>query len=265
MGTGMTKSARCLGRNPHDPARVARCLQAHNVLNLSTLPSRPAARDWSQKNGVDTTYQMFANDRLGDCVIASLLDLFLTWGHQTNTTLLLTEQDALDGYQKFGGWDPKNSVATDNGCVMLDVVTRLQREPLAGKTIKTFVHVNPRNPELLAAALEFFGGLWLGWDLPLAWQDADIWGVSPIGSTSGDWAPRSWGGHATHGNLWSPAMAGLITWNEHQPFTIPAAQLYCSEAYALMSVDMWAVLTSGHCPAGIDVQQMIDLGSIVGG
>jgi len=28
---------------------------------------------------------------------------------------------------------------------------------------------------------------------------------------------------------------------------------------------MWAVLTSGHCPAGIDVQQMIDLGSIVGG
>ena len=252
-----------LGRNPHDPFRVARCLQAHNVLDLSKLPTRPAARDWSQKNGVDTTYQMFANDRLSNCVIASLLDQFLTWARQTDTAFLPTEQDALDGYQNFGGWNP-NDPSTDGGCVMLDVVTRLQREPLAGKTIKTFVHVNPRNAELLAAALEFFGGLWMGWDLPVAWQRAEVWGTSSTGSTAGDWAPASWGRHATHGNLWSPALAGLITWNEHQPFTIPAALLYCSEAYALISNDMWAVLESSRCPAGIDVQQLIDLGSLVG-
>jgi hypothetical protein len=259
-------SACKLGRRPHDPTKTASCLQAHDVLDLSTLlPARPAARDWSQKSGVDTTYQMFGNDSLGDCVIASLLDQLLTWAGQTGALFLPTLQDALDGYQKFGGWDPNNSKATDNGCVMLDVVTRLQEETLAGQKIRGFVHVNPKSPELLAAALEFFGGLWMGWDLPIAWQSAGVWGTSPNGSTSGDWAPASWGRHATHVPLWSPGMAGLITWTEHQPFTLDAAPAYCSEAYALVSDELWAILTSGQCPAGVDVQKLLDLMPVVGG
>ena len=253
-----------LGKLPHDPAATARCLQAHDVLNLSTLPSRPAARDWSQKDGENIAYQMFGNNIYGDCVIASLLDEFLTWAGQTGASFSPAEQDALDGYQRLGGWDPNNSAATDNGCVMLDVVTRIQKEQLAGQTIRAFVHVNPKNLELMAAALEFFGGLWMGWDLPLAWQQADVWDVSPTGSKSGDWTPGSWGGHATHAPLWSPGMAGLITWNEHRPFTLQAAPVYCSEAYALVSDRLWAMLTSDRCPAGIDVQKILDLMTVVG-
>jgi len=253
-----------LGRLPHDPAKVARCLQAHDVLNLSTLPSRPAARDWSQKDGVNTIYQMFGNDYLSDCVIASLLDEFLTWARQTGAAFNPTLQDALDGYQKFGGWDPNNSAATDNGCVMLDVVTAVQKQQLAGQTVRGFVHVDPKNLDLLAAALEFFGGLWMGWDLPIAWQQADVWDVSPAGLTTGDWAPASWGRHATHAPLWSPGMAGLITWAEHRPFALEAAPAYCSEAYALVSDELWAVLTSGRCPAGVDVQKLADLMTVVG-
>ena len=252
------------GRLPHEPARIARCLQAHDVLNLSSLPARPAARDWSQRDGADVKYQMFGNDEYGDCVIASLLDEFLTWAGQTGAVFDPTRQDALDGYQKFGGWDPNNSAATDNGCVMLDVVTAVQKQPLAGQTVRAFVHVNPKNLDLLAAALEFFGGLWMGWDLPLAWQQADVWGVSPTGSKSGIWTPRSWGGHATHAPLWSPGLAGLITWNEHRPFELEAAPAYCTEAYALVSDSLWAVLLSGQCPAGIDVQKLIDLMPAIG-
>jgi len=253
-----------LGRLAHNPAKTALCLQAHDVLNLSQLPSRPAARDWSQRDGVDVAYQMFGNDSLSDCVIASLLDELLTWAGQTGAVFNPTLQDALDGYQKLGGWDPNNSAATDNGCVMLDVVTAIQTQQLAGQTIKAFVHVNPRNLDLLAAALEFFGGLWMGWDLPVAWQQADVWDVSPAGLLTGDWAPASWGRHATHAPLWSPGMAGLITWCEHRPFTLAAAPAYCTEAYALVSEQLWTVLTSGRCPAGVDVQRLVDLMPVVG-
>ena len=253
-----------LGRLPHDPARVALCLQAHDLLNLSALPTRPAARDWSMKSGVETTYQMFANDRLGTCVIASLLDEFLTWAAQTGALFSASEQDALDGYQKFGGWDPSNSVATDRGCVMLDVVTRLLSETLAGQTVRAFDHVDPKNEVLMAAALELFGGLWLGWDLPLAWQGADVWDVSSAGIKTGAWAPGSWGGHATHSPLWSPTRCGVITWMEHQPVTMPAVAAYCSEAYALVSDRLWAVLTGDRCPAGVDVQRLVDLMPDVG-
>ena len=134
MNTTMQKPVYKLGRQPHDPLKTACCLQAHDVLNLSTLPSRPAARDWSQKNGVGTVYQMFGNDVHGDCVIASLLDGFLTWAGQTGAVFTPTTQDALDGYQKFGGWDPNNSAATDNGCVMLDVANRIKTEPRATRS-----------------------------------------------------------------------------------------------------------------------------------
>ena len=254
-----------LGRQPHDPLKTARCLQAHDVLDLSTLPTRPAARDWSQRDGVDTTYQMFGNDYLNDCVIASLLDQFLTWAGQSGTSFAPTLQDALNGYQQLGGWDPSNSAATDNGCVMLDVVTRIKTESLAGHRIKAFVHVDPKNLDLLAAALEFFGGLWMGWDLPIAWQQADVWGTAPDGKLTGDWTPASWGRHATHAPLWSPGMAGLITWCEHRPFALEAAPAYCSEAYALVSDELWVVLTSGRCPAGVDVQKLVDLMPVLGG
>ena len=35
--------------------------------------------------------------------------------------------------------------------------------------------------------------------------------------------------------------------------------------YALISQDMWAQLTGGRCPAGVDLQKLIDLLPVVGG
>ena len=252
-----------LGRKAHDPVAFACHLQAHDVLNLSTLPSRPAARDWSMKDGVGFEYPMLRNGDLGICVIASLIHKFLTAARQTGVPFLPTDEDALDGYRRFGGYvdgDP----STDNGCVMLDVGRRVMSEPLAGQTIKGIVAVNPRNLDLVEAANEFFGGLWLGWDLPIAWQQADIWVRSPNGSTSGDWSPASWGRHATHSPLWSPRLIGVETWTEHRPVEVAAIPTYCSEAYAVLTDHLWAVLTGDKCPAGIDVQKLVDLLPVVG-
>jgi hypothetical protein len=253
-----------LGRLPHNPAKVAKCVQAHNILNLSTLPLWPAARDWSMKDGVDFVYPMLLNDQLGDCVIASLIHKFITSAGQTNTPFAPTEQDALDGYKRFGGY-VEGDPSTDRGCVMLDVAKRVCTEPLAGQTIRAFVAVDPTDIDLMAAVCEFFGGLWVGWSLPTAWQDSDIWDVSPTGSVSGPWAPASWGLHATHDPIWSPARAGVRTWTQRKEVTIPAVRTYCEETYAIISQTLWADLVGDRCPAGIDVQQLIDLLPVVGG
>ena len=265
MGTASRGTGRKLGRLPHDPAKVARCVQAHDILNLSTLPSRPVARDWSQKDGVYFAYPMFRNNALGICVIASLLHKFITSAGQTGTPFAATDADATEGYEKFGGF-VEGDPSTDNGCVMLDVVKRLAKgETLAGQTIKAFVAVNPKNLDLMAAVCEFFGGIWMGWDLPLAWQGADEWGVSPTGSTSGKWAPASWGRHATLDPKWSPLLTGVETWTEDVAVTLPAVPVYGSEAYAIILDHQWTVLTGDKCPAGVDVQKLIDLLPVVGG
>ena len=263
MGMASRTSGRKLGRLPHDPAKVALCVQAHDILNLSVLPATPAGFDWSQRDGADLVYPMLGNDQYGDCVFASACHQIGTWTGQTGVEQDLQEADALDAYTRFAGFNPADP-STDGGAVMLDVGNRWKNgEPIAGHVLRALVAINPKRLDLMAAAANLFGGLWTGWALPTAWQGAEEWTTGP--GTTGQWAPGSWGGHAVHAALFSPAMIGIKTWTENMPVTPSAVATYCEEAYALISQDMWTKLTGGNCPAGVDLQKLIDLLPVVGG
>ena len=176
---------------------------------------------------------------------------------------MIVEAEALDAYHRFTGFDPVTG-AGDSGANMLDFMTKWKSMPVAGHTIKGFVAVDTRNLALLAACANLFGCLMLGWDLPLAWQQADVWDVDPKGSTSGIWTPGSWGGHCTASPAWSPQLVGVKTWTENKSATVKAVPLYCPEAYAPVSEDTWAILQGTHCPSGVDVQKLMDLLPVVG-
>ena len=247
-----------LGRLAHNPAHVRMALQAHEVLDLSRMPSRPAARDWSQVKGVDVDYQMWKNNELGNCGIASLLGLMTTWARQTGAPFVASDDDAVDGYARLGGYVP-GKPATDRGVVMLDVLGKLVGgETLAGQEIVAGVSIDTSNEDMMDAAAEFFGGLWIGYGLPKAWQGADVWDGPPGGKLTGDWAPWSWGGHAVAQPGYSPAMSRVITWQYGQPVTPLGRRAYCEEAYGLVSRDLWLILAGDRCPAGIDVQRLVD-------
>jgi hypothetical protein len=250
-----------LGCLPHDPIKVARCVQAHDILNLSVLPETPAAFDWSQKDGTNLVYPMHGNNYAGDCVFASACHMLGTWTGQTGQQEAITEAQAIDAYSRFTGYNPATG-ANDNGAVMLDVAKRWAKgENIAGHVIKAFVSVDTKRLDLVAAASNLFGGLWTGWALPTAWQGADEWTAGP--NTDGKWAPYSWGGHAVQQTLYSPGMLGIKTWTEDMPVTPAAWDTYCGEAYALISQDTWLRL-AGACPAGVDLQKLIDLLPVVG-
>lgn len=253
-----------LGRAPHNPEHVARALKLHaGIVDLSRIPTTPAAFDWSEKDGGFFDYPMLGNDRYRDCVFASACNDLITKSGQTSVPLAITEDDALDAYHRFTGFDPAVP-SSDNGAVMMDVANRaVGGELIAGQRLRAFLALDPRNTELMDAVANLFGGLWLGWALPMAWQDMDIWDVSPTGDTSGIWAPGSWGGHATHGPERSPALNGIITWTIDKAHTPPAERAYCVEAYALLWERQWTVLTGDRCPAGVDVQQLIDTMGVI--
>jgi hypothetical protein len=253
-----------LGRHPANLTKVAAHVQARDVIDLSRL-SIPAARDWSMVDGRPLVFPMFANDRLSNCVFASLGHSQIVQSANSGAEVAVTEAEIVDAYQRLGGYVPSDP-STDNGANMLEVGLRCYGgETVAGQTLEAIVAVNPRDNDMLAVASEFFGGLWLGWDLPKAWQDADVWDVSPTGSSSGDWAPRSWGGHATSSQAWSPALRGLKTWTIDKPYTPAAAHLYCEEAYGLVWKELWTRLQGGLCPAGLDLQKLRDLMALVVG
>jgi len=236
-----------LGKHPvrHD----SRTLKLADFVNLSTLPSVPAAFDWSMREGQPFDYPMLGNNRYGDCVFASACHQVISWTGQTSVPQSIAESDALAAYADFAGFNPADP-STDNGANMLDVAKKWQTTPIAGRKIAAFVAVDMKRPDLIAAACNLFGGLWTGWSLPTAWQGADEWTSGP--SQSGQWAPGSWGGHAVHLCLISPAMLGVKTWGQHMCVTPAAFAAYCEEAYALISVDTWLTLVGNRCPSGID-------------
>ena len=238
-----------LGKNA--VKKKKKTLQIADFLNLSVLPAIPAAFDWSMVKGKSLIYGMDGNDKHADCIFASACHGIGTWSGNTGTELIATEKDALAAYTDFAGFDPNNP-ATDSGANMLDTATLWRYKPICGRKIVAFAAVDLKRLDLVAAAMFLFGGMWIGWALPKAWQGADTWDVSPTGSLSGDWAPWSWGGHATHGPAISPKLLGIKSWTANVPATIPAFEAYAEEGYVLLSEDTWEILDGDRCPSGVD-------------
>jgi hypothetical protein len=239
-----------LGKGPkrEDP----RTLKLADFVNRSTLPDYPAALDWTMKGGATLLYPMNANDVYGCCVFASAAHQIGTWSGQTGAQEVPPEADVLDAYSRFTGFRPDDP-ATDNGAVMLDVANRWRKESICGHTIDCFVEVDQTDDQLMTSAAYLFGGLWTGWDLPAAWQnEPDEWTTGP--SLSGQWAPRSWGGHAMHGAAPSPLGFPLRTWGGMRFATWAAAQSYCTEAFAIMPNGLWAV--ADRAPSGLDLEAL---------
>lgn len=254
-----------LGRLPADLGRVAAHPQARDVINLSALPGRPVANDWGTVDGRPLVYPMFKNNILGICGPASLGHSQITQSANSGVEVALLDSDIEDAYVRLGGY-VIGRPETDNGVNMLEVGLRLLAgERLAGRKLLALIAINPKDNDMVCAAAEFFGGLWTGWDLPLAWQGADVWDVAVNGSRSGKWAPRSWGGHATHVVSYSPGWKQLPTWTEDKPFTDEAQFAYMEECYAVLWEDTWARLAGGLCPAGLDLQKLFDLMKVLGG
>ena len=193
METDMGNASRgvfpfALGRRPSP--KDERTLKMAEFLNLSVLPEVPAAFDWTMRDGIELDYPMLGNDRYGDCVFASACHEIITWTGQTGVQQVISEEEALAAYSAFTGFD-RNRPETDRGADMLTTAKRWRTTPIAGRTIKAFGVVDPTRPDLIAACANLFGGLWTGWSLPVAWQNLDIWDVSPTGSKEGNWAPYS--------------------------------------------------------------------------
>jgi hypothetical protein len=233
------------------PTLKKKTLKIGDFLNLSVLPTPPAAFDWSMIKSKPLVYGMDGNDNFSDCVFASACHHIGTWSGNTGEEQIATEADALAAYGKFAGFK-QSDPSTDNGASMVLTATQWRTQPIFNHTIAAFASVDLKRLDLVAAAAYLFGGLWIGWQLPKAWQGANSWDVPSSGNTSGDWAPGSWGGHATHVPAFSPRLIGVKTWQQDMPATIPAFAAYADEAYALISKDIWLQLTGDRCPAGVD-------------
>jgi hypothetical protein len=220
-----------LGKKPahHDP----RTLQMANYLEL---PAIPATQDWTKKAA--SNWGMMLNDKLGDCTCAAVGHIIQAWSANAEAKeIVLPDQAILKTYEAVTGYRPDDP-STDRGAVELDVLRYWRKTGVGGYKIDAFVALEPKNHAHIQAAVDLFGGAYIGLALPLSAQTQKVWSVPP-GGPSGNAAPGSWGGHAVVVEAYDAHGLTIITWGQPKRMTWSFWDAYCDEAYACLS-ELWA-------------------------
>jgi hypothetical protein len=235
-----------LGKAPyvHDPRSLR--LERYAV----GLPAPKPWVNWALK--AKQPWGMMLNSSLGDCTCAAAGHLVQSWSAAVGSEITLPDSDILAAYEAVGGYVPGNP-STDNGAAIADVLKYWQTTGVGGHKIDAYLEVPQANHLLLRQAIELFGGLDIGVQLPLAAQNlGNHWKMGST-SLSGDWAPGSWGGHSIAVlafNSWSYI---CVSWGELIRIDVDFWNAYCDESWVALSGDF---VSGAKSASGLDLAQM---------
>jgi hypothetical protein len=201
---------------------------------LTSLPPAPPLVNWIHGE----TWPMFGNDTLGDCVEAASGHMIELWQSLTAPAAPIpTQAQIISAYSGAAGYisgDPN----TDQGTDMLTFLNYWRKTGVAGNRIFAYVSLKPGNLTELKQAIFLFGAAMIGVALPITAQSQPTGWTVP-GSTTGDGAPGSWGGHCipvVGYDISAPAEKRnqLVTWGEVITMSDDFYRAYCDEAYAII-------------------------------
>lgn len=227
-----------LGRKPavHDP-RVP-----HLFKHMAMQIPAPSA-DWTK---AVSAWGMLANDRIGDCTAAGVLHQLQVWYNSNGFAYTPTDDEAVALYSTTSDY-PKE----DDGAVEQTVLQYWQSTGITtpfDTSHIAFASLNPKDINQIKLSVQYFGGCYLGIELPLTAQTQDVWEVV---STDGDGAPGSWGGHCVIAVAYDEQYVTVVTWGKLLKVAPAFLEAYCEESYALVSEDWLA--NSGISPPGLNM------------
>jgi hypothetical protein len=214
-------------------------------------PAPPLAIDWLANV---SSWPMYMNDVLGDCVEAAGGHMVELWEKYTNSNKPQpTNSQIVQAYSGAGGYVPGDP-STDQGTDMLSFLKYWRSTGIGGHKILAFVSLKRGDLAELRQAIWLFGAAIIGVQLPVSVQNLNEWSV-PDG-LSGDYAPGSWGGHCVPVGAYNEQLPGrlrnkLVTWGSVIPMSDYFYYCYCDEAYAVLSQD-W-IDTNGLAPNLFDL------------
>jgi hypothetical protein len=247
------------------PAKIdPRTLRLAKYL-LPSLPAAPSSVDWT--GGVKEFGQML-NNVLGDCTVAAVGHAEQIWSIAADSKELeFTPSDhlILEKYMQWCGYVPGDP-STDQGGVEIDVLNDWRkhgfhpalhphRHPLLA-----YADPDPANTEHIRQAINLFGGVYIGLELPICAQTQDVWDT--VSGPTGE--PGSWGGHAVFVCGYDESTFTFISWGQVMKMTIRFWEDYVDEAHALVSAEFLNAGT-GETPVGFDLVTMLaDLQQVAG-
>jgi hypothetical protein len=236
-----------LGKRPaiHDE----RTLQLANYIT-GALPPIPKSANWASKVKI---WGMMLNDKMGDCTIAGVGHAVQTWTANASKEITIPDATILAAYEAISGYTPSNP-NSDAGCYEADVLKFWQKKGIGGDKLGAYVDCEPKNKQHVQAAIDIFGGVYIGLSLPISAQRQTVWSVPP-GGTTGNGTPGSWGGHAVWVVEYDQTWLTCVTWGALKKMTWGFWTTYCDESHVLVSSDF--LNGKKQTPLGFNMQQLL--------
>lgn len=242
---------------PGGKARATLKMHAYFTPDKATPP--PAKVDWYSKVPA-VVARMYLNDTYGDCVIAGKYHQVGVWsGNDTTqgtpTAVQGTDQEVYTSYQTICG-------PGDNGCIITDVLDYFQRTGLKfngiAHKIDGYVSIDWTNKLMVQAALQVFGSLTIGINLPNAWTCTNCtWDTTNANIV---------GGHDVCCVGYDDVGVQILTWGGLVTITWAAflSKSWIEECYAELSPDWYGA--DSMAANGIDAATLkADLQKLGGG
>lgn len=220
------------------------------------LPTVPTSADYL---GQVDDWPMYGNDTVGDCGPAGLGHLIETYTRcASGATVEVTEQGVIDFYSAVSGYRPGDP-STDVGVVLQDMLDYARKNGFCGHEVLAFAEVDMSNVAEIRAAIDLFGGIITGINLPQSAEDQFNQG-KPWSVVKGS---RILGGHAVPWMRYGPDGWGGVTWAAVQAITDPFRKKYVAEGWVLFPKD-WAN-AAGATPTGLDLHTLgVDFAALTG-
>ena len=236
------------GLRPFQPRRPR--LDLRSFLHSDYSP--PAVAD---RASLVPDWPMYANDRYGDCVWASIGHSIQSMTYYGGRTYTVPREDALlAAYTQVTGF-AKGRPDTDQGTVLADALHHWRRKGVAGDRIRGYAFVDKRL-SVYAAAIDLFGFLSVGIDLPgFAWSRYERgrhhWTLPAPSESLADE-----GRHAIHvaGYDLNSREFLIVTWGRLLRCDWAFLHRYAREAWVVLSddwLDEW-----GRSPRGLDLHAL---------
>lgn len=254
----------CLGRKRSTAFPVTLKLSQY-VDQAMAAAATPNAVDWYTKAAASIA-RVYANDRLGDCVIASLMHRLAVYSANDadgDGPILATDAEVVQQYNSFCG-------PGDNGCnipAVLDIA-RSAGYVAGGKRYKIdgYVSIDWRSRDLVKAALTLFGALCIGINLPSAWAQNAIWDVTGTSIVGGHDVPPIGFGDGAHVLGTNSDGVVIASWGRLYLITWPAftSTRWLEECYCILSPN-WTN-NDQLAPSGVTVNELkADLAKLANG
>ena len=233
----------------------ARTLQLTSYLGTAAAAPPPSA-NWGTKV---SNWGMLGNDTVGDCAWAGQGHADMLWTSNTEAAPVnITTTEVLAAYSAVTGYNPNdngpNGNPTDRGTNLLDALKYWRTTGIDNQTITAFVEVDPKNQAHVELAIDLFGCLYVGVELPdsvLPTGPTNVppWTVSPDGSQQN--APDPNNGHCVLYSAYDASGPTVITWGQTLPASWAFHAAYCDELYAMIAPGWFG--PNGQDPQGLNL------------